>query len=100
MTERFNRQRRLRGLAISTLSPCRCVGSPFGGAGERSETERAFLNLIDLLHELVEDIIAGQLLDGLAVDEEDSLALAACNADIGFAGLAGAIDHAARSRPP
>ncbi len=33
--------------------------------------------------------------DGLAVDEEDSLALAACNADIGFAGLAGAIDHAA-----
>lgn len=40
-------------------------------------------DLIDLLHELVEDIIPGQLLDGLAVDEEDSLALAACNADIG-----------------
>ena len=44
-------------------------------------------DLIDLLHELVEDIIPGQLFDGLAVDEEDSLALAACNADIGFAGL-------------
>ena len=28
------------------------------------------LQLIDLLHELVEDIIPGQLLDGLAVDEE------------------------------
>ena len=35
------RQRRLRGLTFSTLSPCRCVGSPFGRAVERSETERA-----------------------------------------------------------
>ena len=53
------------------------------------------LQLIDLLHELVEDIIPRQLPDGVAVDEQHCLALSAGNADVSLTGFAGAVDDTA-----
>ena len=51
--------------------------------------KKAKLQFIDLIHELIQDVVSGQLFDGLAVDEQHRLALAAGNADVCFAGFTG-----------
>ena len=62
--------------------------------------KKAKLQFIDLIHELIQDVVSGQLFDGLAVDEQHRLALAAGNADVCFTGFTGAVDPRSPSRPP
>ncbi len=66
-------------------------------AGVAAEKKIQCLQFIDLVHELIEDVVTRQLLDGLAVDKQHCLALAAGNADVGLAGLTGAVDNTAHN---
>ena len=48
--------------------------------------------VIDLVHELVQNVVTGELFHRLAVEEQHGFALAAGNADVGLPGLTGAVD--------
>ena len=68
------------------------AGSFFLNMFCRVSARRTVSEFVDLLHKLIEDVLPGQFADRLAVDKEQGLALAPCDADVGFPGLAGAVD--------